>query len=495
MSSPTQPSAPTTPTTPAPATTITVAYGDGIGPEIMQATLRVLDAADAGLTYDVIEIGEKMYLAGNTAGIGDEAWESLARTRVFLKAPITTPQGGGYKSLNVTARKTLGLFSNVRPCVAYAPFVHTRHPKMDVVIIRENEEDLYAGIEHRQTRQVYQTLKLITQPGSEKIIRYAFEYARTNGRKKVTVMVKDNIMKLTDGLFHDIFDQVATEYPDIETDSYIIDIGAARLADTPEWFDVIVTMNLYGDIISDIAAQVSGSVGFGPSANIGDKAAMFEAIHGSAPTIAGQDIANPSGLLLSAVMMLLHLGKNRVAERIHNAWLRTVEDGIATGDIYTDGQSTQRVGTQAFADAVIARLGQSPEKLECIIYPHREAVPMITPRLGSTATKTTVGADIFLDWTGDPSGVDAIAVFTVTGLKLLAASNRGLKVWPGTTAQEVFVDHWRLRYVAVEKNQTVTHQQLLDQQRALVEGGYDVIKTENLCNFDGKPGYSLMQGQ
>ena len=482
-------------TTPETPTTITVAYGDGIGPEIMSATLRVLDAAGAGLQYDVIEVGEKVYQSGNTAGIGDEAWASLARTKVFLKAPITTPQGGGYKSLNVTTRKTLGLFANVRPCVAYAPFVKTNHPRMDVVIVRENEEDLYAGIEHRQTKQVYQTLKLITQPGSEKIIRYAFEYARTNGRKKVTVMVKDNIMKLTDGLFHDLFKQVATEYPEIEHESYIIDIGAARLAEKPERFDVVVTLNLYGDIISDIAAEVSGSVGFGPSANIGDKAAMFEAVHGSAPDIAGQDIANPSGLLLSAVMMLLHLGKNRVAERIHNAWLRTIEDGIHTGDIASAEKTTERVGTQAFADAVIARLDQSPEQLECIVYPVREAVPTITPRLGSTATKTLVGADIFLDWDGGPSGMDAIAALTVPGLKLLAASNRGLKVWPGYTAQEVFVDHWRLRYVAAEKGATVSHTQLLDQQRALVVGGYDVIKTENLCDFDGKPGYSLMQGQ
>jgi isocitrate dehydrogenase len=342
---------------------------------------------------------------------------------------------------------------------------------------------------------VYQTLKLITQPGSEKIIRYAFEYARANGRKKVTVMVKDNIMKITDGLFHDLFKQIATEYPEIEHESYIIDIGAARLAEKPERFDVIVTLNLYGDIISDIAAEVSGSVGFGPSANIGDKAAMFEAIHGSAPDIAGKDIANPSGLLLSAVMLLLHLGKNKVAERIHNAWLRTIEDGIATGDIYTEGQSRERVGTQAFADAVIARLGQSPERLECIVYPERASVPTITPRLGSKAVKTTVGADIFLDWEGEPNGVEAIAALSVPGLKLLAASNRGLRVWPGYTAQEVFVDHWRLRYVAAEKGQPVSHQQLLDQQRALVAAGYDVIKTENLCDFDGKPGYSLMQGQ
>lgn len=478
------------------ATPITVAYGDGIGPEIMSATLRVLDAAQAGLQYEVIEVGEKVYLAGNTAGIGDDAWESLARTKVFLKAPITTPQGGGYKSLNVTTRKTLGLFANVRPCVSYAPFVHTLHPKMDVVIIRENEEDLYAGIEHRQTHQVYQTLKLITQPGSEKIIRYAFEYARNNARKKVTVMVKDNIMKLTDGLFHDLFKQVAAEYPDIEHDSYIIDIGAARLADTPEWFDVIVTLNLYGDIISDIAAQVSGSVGFGPSANIGDKAAMFEAIHGSAPTIAGQDIANPSGLLLSAVMLLLHLGKNRVAERIHNAWLRTVEDGIATADIYTPGHSTKKVGTQEFADAVIERLGQSPKNLTCIVYPARPAMPKIETRFASTASKKLVGTDIFLDWPeGVPGQVESINARTVAGLRLLAASNRGLRVWPGHTSQEVFVDHWRLRYVATDGHGTVAPQQVLEQLSTLVAAGFDVIKTENLYTFDDKPGFSLMQGQ
>ncbi len=477
-------------------TPITVAYGDGIGPEIMTAALRVLDAAGANLTYEVIEIGEKVYQRGLTAGIEDSSWASLARTKVFFKSPITTPQGSGYKSLNVTTRKTLGLFANVRPCVAYAPFVHTRHPAMDVVIIRENEEDLYAGIEHRQTRQVYQTLKLITRPGSEKIVRYAFEYARRNGRKKVTVMVKDNIMKLTDGAFHEIFKTVALEYPDIQTDSYIIDIGAARLADTPEWFDVIVTLNLYGDIISDIAAQVSGSVGFGPSANIGDKAAMFEAIHGSAPTIAGQDIANPSGLLLSGVMMLLHLGKNAEAERIHNAWLRTVEDGIHTADIYTEGQSTQKVGTQAFADAVVARLGQEPTRLPKASYPVKEAMPTIVPVLPVPTEKTLVGSDIFLDWTGLPSGMDAIAAQAVPGLRLLAASNRGLRVWPGQTSQEVFVDHWRLRFVsATGENAPVAPLDLIEQQRQLTAAGYDVIKTENLYLFDGKVGYSLLQGQ
>ncbi|RPH38514.1 MAG: NADP-dependent isocitrate dehydrogenase, partial [Burkholderiales bacterium] len=193
---------------------ITVAHGDGIGPEIMDATLKIILAAGAQLEIDTIEIGEKVYLRGNSAGIEPGAWDSLRRTKVFLKAPITTPQGGGYKSLNVTTRKTLGLYANVRPCISYHPFVKTLHPKMDIVIIRENEEDLYAGIEHRQTDEVYQCLKLITRPGSEKIIRYAFEFARANGRKKVTCFVKDNIMKLTDGLFHKVFDEIAAEYPD-----------------------------------------------------------------------------------------------------------------------------------------------------------------------------------------------------------------------------------------------------------------------------------------
>ena len=270
---------------------ITVAHGDGIGPEIMEATLSIMDGAEAGLEYDTIEIGEKVYKAGYKSGISPESWDVLRGNKVFLKAPITTPQGGGYKSLNVTIRKSLGLFSNVRPFRAYPPYVPSHFPVMDLVIIRENEEDLYAGIEHQQTSEVVQTLKLISEPGSEKIIRYAFEYARAYGRKKVTCMTKDNIMKHTDGLFHSVFDKVKSEYPDIVSDHWIIDIGSAVVAARPESLDVVVTLNLYGDVISDIAAEVAGSVGMAGSANIGMNHAMFEAIHGSAPDIAGKNIA------------------------------------------------------------------------------------------------------------------------------------------------------------------------------------------------------------
>src|SRR3989441_10046996 len=307
---------------------ITVAHGDGIGPEIMEATLFILKEAGAKLDIETIDIGEKVYLAGNTSGIEPSAWESLRRTKVFLKAPITTPQGGGFKSLNVTVRKMLGLYANVRPCVSYPPFVKTKHPNMNVVIVRENEEDTYAGIEHRQTADVMQCLKLISRPGSEKIVRYAFEYARRYGRRKVPCFTKDNIMKMTDGLFHKVFEEIGAAYPDIEKEHWIVDIGAAKLADTPEAFDVIVMPNLYGDILSDVAAQIAGSVGLAGSANIGTEDAMFEAIHGSAPRRAGQNLANPSGLLLGAVMMLVHVGQTDVAERGHNAWLRTIEEGI-----------------------------------------------------------------------------------------------------------------------------------------------------------------------
>ena len=338
-------------------TPITVAHGDGIGPEIMEATLHILKEAGARLDIETIEIGEKVYLRGISAGIEPSAWESLRRTKVFLKAPITTPQGGGFKSLNVTTRKTLGLYANVRPCVSYHPYVDTKHPSMDLVIVRENEEDLYAGIEHQQTNDVVQCLKLISRPGSEKIVRYAFEYARRNNRKKVTCFTKDNIMKLTDGLFHKVFDEIGAEYPDIEKEHWIVDIGAAKLADTPEAFDVIVLPNLYGDILSDVAAQIAGSVGLAGSANIGDQCAMFEAIHGSAPRRAGQNLANPSGLLLGAVMMLVHIDQPDVAERVHNAWLRTLEDGIHTYDIYKEGVSKQKVGTKEFAQAVVERVG------------------------------------------------------------------------------------------------------------------------------------------
>jgi isocitrate dehydrogenase len=475
-------------------TPITVAYGDGIGPEIMRAVLRILEAAGAHLEIETIEVGEKLYLKGNSSGIEDKSWDSLMRTRVFLKAPITTPQGGGMKSMNVTIRKALGLYANVRPCQSFHPYVATKHPKMDLVIVRENEEDLYAGIEHRQSNDVYQCLKLVSRQGCEKIIRYAFEYAVKNARKRVSCFTKDNIMKITDGLFHKIFNAVAKEYPQIETDHYILDIGAARLADTPEIFDVIVTLNLYGDVISDIAAEIAGSVGLAGSANIGDDFAMFEAIHGSAPMIAGQGIANPSGLLLGAVMMLVHIKQPEVATRVHNAFLRTLEDGVHTGEIYDAAVSTAKVGTEGFADAVISRLGQDPVKFKKAFYgAHEDHTPEVELSKQRAQKKEMVGIDVFIEDSKSSANElgEKICALQGEAMKLTMISNRGTKVWPKGFASTKCVDHWRCRFLAQGEHHNVSHQEVMQLMQRMIDAGYDIIKTESLCYFDGEPGFSL----
>lgn len=479
---------------------ITVARGDGIGPEIMQATLDIILAAGASLSIEEIEIGEQLYKKGVMSGIEDSSWNSILKTRVFLKAPITTPQGGGVKSLNVTTRKTLGLYANVRPCVSYHPFVSTKHPAMDVVIVRENEEDLYAGIEHRQTDEVYQCLKLISRPGSEKIIRYAFEYAVANNRKKVTCFTKDNIMKFTDGLFHKVFDEVAAEYKQIENEHWIVDIGAAKLADSPEAFDVVVMPNLYGDILSDVAAQIAGSVGLAGSANIGEKAAMFEAIHGSAPRRAGQNLANPSGLLLGAVQMLAHIGQSQIAQKVHNGWLRTLEDGIHTYDIFKDGISKQKVGTREFAEAVIARLGQAPQQLKAVSYsasaPSEStqlSKPIYTPV--KPAKKELKGVDVFIHCAGiTPNDLGAkLETLQSNALRLQVVSNRGQKVYPQGFAETFCTDHWRCRFLA-SGEENIKHQDVIDLLSRFADAGFDFIKTEHLYTFDGEKGWTAAQG-
>ncbi len=478
---------------------ITVAHGDGIGPEIMAATLHILKEAGARLDIETIEIGEKVYLSGNSAGIAPESWETLRRTKVFLKAPITTPQGGGFSSLNVAVRKTMGLYANVRPCVSYHPFVQTKHPVMDVVIVRENEEDTYAGIEYRQTDQVEECLKLISRPGSEKIVRYSFEYAKKFGRKKVTCFIKDNIMKRTDGLFHRVFDEIAPEYPDIEADHWIVDIGAAKMADTPENFDVIVMPNLYGDVLSDVAAQIAGSVGLAGSSNIGENVAMFEAIHGSAPRRAGQNLANPSGLFLGSILMLVHINQPDVAELAQNAWLRTIEDGVHTYDMFNEGVSKEKVGTREFADAVVARLGQKPETLKPVSYAANvvDTDPKPIFSTPTPQTKELVGVDIFLDWWkgvfyGVANDLGALVeAVNGNGLKLQAIANRGVKVYPGGQPDTFTVDHWRCRFVSDSgEGSAVTHDQIIALLERLHVHHLDVIKTENLYNFDGEKGFS-----
>lgn len=486
-------------------TKVAVAKGDGIGPEIMEATLSILRAAGADIEPEYIELGEKVFLSGNTSGIESGAWDTINDSKIILKAPITTPQGSGFKSLNVTLRKSLGLFANVRPVEAYAPYVPTHFPAMDVVIIRENEEDLYAGIEHRQTTDVYQCLKLITRPGSERIVRYAFEYAKAYGRKKVTCMIKDNIMKITDGLFHKVFDEISQEYPEIKSESQIIDIGSARIAVNPENYDVIVTTNLYGDIISDIAAEIGGSVGMCGSANIGKNVAMFEAIHGSAPDIAGQGIANPSGLINAAVSMLVHIGQSEIAGKIKNAWLVTLEEGYHTADIYQEGKSLMQVGCQEFALQVIANLGKEPKKLPKSALDHGSGKIQIPDYKRRQEHKELVGVDVFIDWQGaDPEQIgNALSKPHVQNLKLKMITNRGVKVFPGGLKETYCTDHWRCRFVGVDsitkgKNPKYAHVHYMDivaLLSSLNHIGFDVIKTENLYEFEGKRGFSLGQGE
>lgn len=483
------------------ATPITVAYGNGIGPEIMQAVLRILKEAGAGLAPQTVEVGESIYKKGIPTGIEQKSWDIITKNKVFLKAPLTTPQGGGFKSVNVTIRKKLGLYANIRPCISYHPFVSTKHPKMNVVIIRENEEGLYTGIEYRQTQEVVQCLKVFSRSGCFKIARFAFEYALTHNRKKVTCFTKDNIMKRTDGLFRQIFEEVGTHYQ-LQKEHWIVDIGAAKLATEPENFDVVVLPNLYGDILSDVAAQMSGSVGMAGSANIGDNYAMFEAIHGSAPRRAGQNVANPSGLLHGAILMLLHLGKTKEAELIHNSWLKTLEQGIHTYDIYKEGsrQSRKKASTQEFSQAVIGYLGQKPESLSPVSYKPQGAKPSTLSHksynLSSTTAplqqKSLVGVDVFLDQKKVciKNLVQELQSLSPSFLKLTAIYSRGLKVWPLSPGPSAVSDQWRLRFTSQNKNTPLTHTNIIDLLVALKNKNKDFTKTENLYLFDGEEGFS-----
>lgn len=308
-------------------------------------------------------------------------------------------------------------------------------------------------------------------------------------------MTKDNIMKLTDGLFHQVFDEVSAEYPDIQSDHLIIDIGAAKLAAQPETFDVIVTLNLYGDILSDIAAQIAGSIGFASSSNIGHNAAMFEAVHGSAPDIAGKDTANPSGLLIAATQMLVHLGLGSYGETIKNAWLCTLEDGIHTADIFREGLSREQVGTHHFTDAVIARLGQKPRILRSV---HYENKPVSIPPVSKPkAEKTLEGIDIFVHWDEAERDPEVLAQklggALTGGFKLSLITNRGVKVYPDGIPETFCSDHWRCRFRPV--NGSTTYPEALRLMDSLTASGVDIIKTENLYNFDGLPGFSMGQGE
>lgn len=474
-------------------TNITVSYGDGIGPEIMEATISILKAANAKLSFETIEIGEKIYNQGYSSGITPEAMNSVKKNQVLLKAPITTPQGKGYKSLNVTFRKALELYANIRPVKTFKG-VESFSQKIDMIIFRENEEDLYSGIEYRITKNTAFSIKLITKAGCEKIIRKAFEYALKHKRKKVTALSKDNIMKITDGIFHNIFREVASEFPDIEAHHMIVDIGSARIASRPQDFDVVVTMNLYGDIVSDIAAEVAGSVGLCGSANIGSKYAMFEAIHGSAPDIAGLNIANPSGLLSAACMMLEHIGHYYTATLIQNALAKTIADGIHTQDIYKEETSKQLVGTKGFADAVIENL----KKVEVIDVKTNSAPTTEEEIIPYKHQQKTVGTDVYINVdiaTPIESVVEAIKkIEDKINLKLQNISENGLAIWPVAIYEKSKSEMLRLRFLG--QNPTVEYKDIMNLLGLVNEDAkLKIAMSINLYTYDDMAGFTKAQGE
>ncbi len=470
---------------------IAYANGDGIGPEIMEAVQKILCAAGAPLDWKEAPMGLHYYEQGISTGIPDHSLEIIQQSRAFLKAPMTTPQGKGVKSLNVTLRKLLGLSINIRPVQAFYPFLPTHHRDLSLTIIRENEEDLYTGIEYQPTWDTAVALKTITMPASRRIAKYAFEYAKATNASRVTCMSKDNIMKLTDGLFHRAFDEVAENYAEITAEHHIIDIGAALLATHPERFQVIVTENLYGDILSDIAAQLVGSVGLAGSVNLGEKHVLFEAIHGSAPDIAGKQIANPSGLLQAAIMLLSYLGLQDTAQQIQNAWLFTLESGEHTADIYSTQHSQVCLSTQEFADAVISHLGAAPKQLR---HPTL-TIPLLQSSIPTTAVseQTLHGMDVYLSVELTTPETLAAQLQEAAGnlLPLIAISSRGMAIWPKRPPILPEGHLWRCRFYQKVPTDVGTLQRLLQQ---ISNHGFSWVRVEQLFCYDGKPGFSQIQG-
>ena len=327
---------------------ITLINGDGIGPEISDAVVKIIDAAGLKIDWDVQTAGADV-IEKEGVPLPDRVIDSVKANKVALKAPVTTPIGKGFRSVNVQLRKELDLYANLRPCKNF-PNVKTRFENVDIVVVRENTEDLYAGIERQIDEDTAESIKIITRIASERIAKFAFDYAVTNNRKEVCVVTKANIMKLSDGLFLECFRKISKDYPQINTREILVDNLCMQLVQNPNQFDVLVLPNLYGDIVSDLCAGLIGGLGVAQGANIGQNCAVFEPVHGSAPDIKGQNKANPTALLMSAIEMLKYVGENVYAERIEKALFKTLEKGICTQDLGGNASTTE------FTDAVIREL-------------------------------------------------------------------------------------------------------------------------------------------
>ncbi|HUQ48420.1 MAG TPA: NADP-dependent isocitrate dehydrogenase [Gemmatimonadaceae bacterium] len=473
---------------------ITVIPGDGIGPEVIAAALKVIEATGVDIEADVQQAGASCFEKGIESGVPRETIESIEKTRVVLKGPLMTPIGHGNKSANVTLRTLFETFGNLRP-VRELPGVHTPFTgrNLDIVIVRENVEDLYTGIEYMQTAGVAQALKIITRTGCEKIVELAFEFAVAAGRKRVHCATKANIMKLTEGMLQHTFEEIAPRYPQIEAKHILIDNCAHQLAMRPEQFDVIVTTNMNGDILSDLTSGLTGGLGFAPSANIGNNAAIFEAVHGSAPDIAGKNIANPTAIILSAAMLLRHIGEGAAADDIEQAVLVTLESGIRSGDMTGDAPAT---GTNEFADAIIANLGRDSASKGTRDF-GAVNLPEATREVQAleTTSRRVTGLDVFIESSLQPQELGDIltALCTGTTVQLQMIGNRGNTVFPVENERSVtLVDSYRCRFMKKDRNDNLTNAEILS---LLTKVGEEHIwhHVEKLQQFDGVDAFSRTQ--
>jgi len=475
---------------------VTLVRGDGVGPEVVRSACRILDAVGAPIEWDEQAAGAEVFRRGIPSGIPEETIASIRRTGVVLKGPLETPVGYGEKSANVTLRKMFELYANVRPAreLPGVPTPFGGH-KVDLVVIRENVEDLYAGIEHMQSPGVAQSLKLISRKGCEKIVRLAFEVARSEGRTRIHCATKANILKQTEGMMKRTFEDVAREYPEIRAEHIIVDNCAHQLVRYPEHFSVIVTTNMNGDILSDLTSGLAGGLGFAPSANYGHDAVMFEAVHGSAPNIAGKDVVNPTALILSAVMLLRHLEEFDLADTVKHALLVTLEQGrnLTMDVVGEDGPAT----TTKFTDTIIGNLGKRSRR-----YIVREHHPMRLPERDPNPVRLTpsrrrvVGADVFVEADTEPVALGRALEAAVDGsaLKLKMISNRGMQVYPPQGGNTDMVDHWRCRFVLRDGAAELDDPTVLD-LLARVGAGHRWNHVEKLQEFDGEPAYTRAQGE
>jgi isocitrate dehydrogenase len=474
---------------------VTVIPGDGIGPECVDAAVSIIDAVGVPIDWDERHAGERVFEAGIASGVPDDTIESINRTRCVLKGPLGTPVGYGEKSANVTLRKLFETYANIRP-VRELPGVRTRYSGtgVDLVVVRENVEDLYAGIEHMQTPGVAQCLKLISRTGCEKIVRLAFEFARSEGRRSVACATKSNIMKLTEGELKRTFERIAPEYPDIESWHVIIDNCAHQLVKKPEQFDVIVTTNMNGDILSDLTSALVGGLGFAPSANLGSGIAIFEAVHGSAPKYAGRDVINPTAVILSSVMMLKHLGEYEAAETVEHAVLATLDAGVLTGDVVGYDQGTS---TSAYTKQIIANLGKRVDGWTVRRgRPFDVPGPSAQPVAVTPTARELVGADVFVESPLRPEelGPSLERLADGAAVKLKMVSNRGTKVYPQGNPNIDVVDHYRCRFVRRDDGASLERADIRDLV-ARVEAEHDWCHVELLHHFDGAPSYTRAQGE